>query len=92
MSSPADSFFNIFFTLMVTIVFFGTIILTAVAPFNIYPGSLIFPKYKVVCVLACELVEVPINGIWSGIVNGITYNLVATAVYAVIRSIRRRNK
>jgi hypothetical protein len=90
MSSPADSFFNVFFTLTVVVVFFGTLVLTVIAPINVWPGSLIYPKYKVVCLLVCELVEIPINGIWSGLINGVIYGVIVTAGYAVIRAIRRR--
>jgi hypothetical protein len=90
MSSPADSYFNIFFTLTIVVVFFGTLVLTVVAPINIWPGGLIYPKYKVVCVLACELVEIPMNGIWGGLINGTTYGVLATAGYTVLRAIRRR--
>ena len=90
MSSPADSFFNVFFTLTIVVFFFGALVLTVVAPMNIWPGSLIYPKYKVVCVLACELVEIPMNGIWGGLINGTTYGVLATAGYAVLRAIRRR--
>ncbi|NVM18465.1 MAG: hypothetical protein HWN80_12175 [Candidatus Lokiarchaeota archaeon] len=90
MSSPADSFFNIFFTLTFTVVFIGTLVLTVVAPTNIWPGSLLYPKYKVVCVLACELVEIPINGIWGGLINGVTYGVLATAGLTAIRLIKRK--
>lgn len=92
MSSPADSFFNIFFTLTFIVVFTGTLILTVVAPINIWPGSLLYPKYKVVCGIACILVEIPLNGIWSGLINGATYGILAIVILTVFRLIRRRKK
>ena len=92
MSSPADSFFDIYFTITFVVVFIGTLVLTVFAPVNILPGSLISPKYVEVCVLTCHMVEVPINGLWGGLINGGTYGVAATAVFTVIRLIKRKKK
>lgn len=92
MSSPADSFFDIYFTLTLIVVFTGTLVLTVLAPFNIAPGSLIYPKYVEVCVLICQMVEVPFNGLWGGLINGGTYGVIITAGFTVIRLIRRKKK
>ena len=92
MSSPADSFFDIYFTITFVVVFIGTLLLTYIAPLNVVPGSILFPKYDLVCVLTCDIVEVPINGLWGGLINGGTYGIVVTAGFAVVRLIRRKNK
>jgi hypothetical protein len=92
MSSPADSFFDIWFTITFTVVFLGSLVLTALAPFNVMPGSFVYPKYVEVCLLICEMVEVPLNGIWGGFINGGTYGVAVTAVFSVVRLILRKKK
>jgi len=93
MSSPADSFFDVYFTITFTVVFIGTLLLTVFAPVNIAPGSLIYPKYIEVCLLICEMVEVPINlYIWGGLINGATYGVLATIGHVIIRLIKRKKK
>jgi len=82
----------IHFTLTLIVVFTGTLVLTVLAPFNIAPGSLIYPKYVEVCVLICQMVEVPFNGLWGGLINGGTYGVIITAGFTVIRLIRRKKK
>lgn len=92
MSSPADSFFDIWFTITFTIVFIGTLVLTVFVPINVWPGSIIYPKYEVVCVLTCEIVEIPINGLWSGLINGAIYGALGTIGHLVVRLIKRKKK
>ncbi|GAF85877.1 unnamed protein product [marine sediment metagenome] len=90
MSQPADSFFNIFYTITFVVVFIGTLILTYIAPVNIWPGGLIYPKSVEVCLLTCEMVEVPINILWSGLINGATYGVLGTIGHMIIRLIKRK--
>jgi hypothetical protein len=90
MSQPADSFFNIFYTITFVVVFIGTLILTYIAPVNIWPGGLISPKYVEVCLLICEMVEVPINILWGGLINGATYGVLGTIGHMIIRLIKRK--
>ena len=92
MSSPADSFFDVWTTLTFTVVFIGILLTTYVIPINFLPGSILFPKYIEVCELACYLVEIPINGLWGGLINGITYGVLGTMGYLSIRSIRRKKR
>ena len=89
MSSPADSFFDIYFTITFFAIFTGTLFVTYIAPMNIWPGSLRFPKYVEVCVLTCEIVEIPINILWGGLINGTTYGVLGAIVYLVIRKLKR---
>ncbi len=92
MSSPADSYFNLFFTLTIFIVFTGVLFVTFIAPMNIWPGSLIFPKYIEVCELTCIMVEIPINNLWGGLNNGATYGVLGAIGYIGIRWIGRKLK
>jgi hypothetical protein len=90
--SSAPSFFDIYFKITFFAVFTGVLLTTIIAPLNVWPGSIIFPKYVEVCLLICEMVEIPINGLWGGLINGGTYSILASAGYAVIRLIRRKKK
>ena len=92
MSQPADSFFNIFYTITFVVVFIGTLILTYIAPVNIWPGSLLYPKYVEVCLLICEMVEIPINTLYGGLINGATYGVLGTIGHIIIRLIKRKKK
>ncbi len=89
MSWNVDSFFNIMITLTIFIVFTGVLLVTFFAPMNIWPGSLIFPKYIEVCELTCIIVEIPINNLWGGLINGATYGVLGPIV---IKSIWRKLK
>ena len=89
MSWNVNSFFNIMITLTIFIVFTGVLLLTFFAPMNIWPGSLIFPKYIEVCELTCIIVEIPINNLWGGLINGATYGVLGPIV---IKSIWRKLK
>jgi hypothetical protein len=85
--SQANSYFNVFFTLTIFIVFTGTLLVTFIAPMNIWPGSIIFPKYVEVCELLCITVEIPINNLWGGLINGATYGVLGGIGYLGIRGI-----
>ena len=89
MSSPADSFFNVFFTITIFIIFTGVLLVTFIAPIHVLPGSIIFPKYVEVCELLCITVEIPINNLWGGLINGATYGVLGPIV---VRSIWRKLK
>ena len=89
MSSPANSFFNVFFTVTIFIIFTGVLFVTFIAPMNIWPESLIFPKYVEVCELRCEMIEIPFNFLWGGLINGATYGVLGPIV---VRSIWRKLK
>ena len=89
MSWNVNSFFNIMITLTIFIVFTGVLLLTFFAPMNIWPGSLIFPKYIEVCELTCIIVEIPINNLWGGLINGATYGVLGPIL---IKSIWRKLK
>jgi len=89
---PVDSFFNIMITLTFFITFTGFLFLTIIAPINILPGSILFPKYIEVCELACNIVEIPINNLWGGLINGGTYGVLGTIGYIGVRSIWRKLK
>ena len=91
MSLP-ESYFNLFFTLTIFIVFTGVLLTTFIAPMNVLPGSLIFPKYIEVCELTCITVEIPINNLWGGLINGATYGLLGSVGYLGVRSIWRKVK
>ena len=91
MSSPADSFFNVFFTVTLFIIFTGVLFVTFIAPINILPGSILFPKYIEVCVLACTIEEIPINNLWGGLINGATYGLLgAIGVRLISRKLKKK--
>lgn len=92
MSSPADSFFDIYFTITFVVVFTGTLFLTIVAPINIWPGGILLPKYDEVCALTCVITEIPINGLWGGLINGATYGVLGAIGYLGVRSIWRKLK
>ena len=92
MSSSADSFFNIFFKLTFFIVFTGVLLTTFIAPMNVLPGSILFPKYIEVCELTCIMVEIPINNLWGGLINGATYGVLGSMGYLGVRSIWRKLK
>jgi len=92
MSSPADSFFDIWYKITFVVVFIGTLLLTVIAPVDIWPGGILFPKYVEICVSTCYMVDVPINSIWSGLINAGTYIVLASAGFAVVRSIWRKLK
>ena len=92
MSWNVNSFFDVWTTLTIFIVFTGTLFLTIVAPTNIWPESLIFPKYIEVCELTCIIVEIPFNNLWGGLINGALYTVLATAGFKVVRSIWRKKK
>ena len=91
MSLP-ESYFNLFFKLTFFIVFTGVLLTTFIAPMNVLPGSLIFPKYIEVCELTCITVEIPINNLWGGLINGATYGLLGSVGYLGVRSIWRKVK
>jgi len=92
MSSPADSFFDVWFTITFFVVFTGTLFVTFIAPMNIWPGAILFPKYVEVCVLTCEMVEVPINSLWGGLINSAVYGVLGAMGYLGIRWIGRKIK
>jgi len=90
--SSDPSFFDVHFTITFTIVFIGTLFLTYVAPINIWPGSILFPKYDLVCVLTCEMIEIPINTLYGGLINGATYGVLGTIGHIIVRLIKRKKK
>ena len=95
MSFPADSFFDVWTTLTFTIVFTGTLFVTYLAPMNINPGAVAFPKYVWVCDdfgRNCHWVEIPFNFLWGGLINGATYGTLGTIGYIGVRSIWRKIK
>ena len=94
MSSPADSFFDVWTTLTFFVVFTGTIFVTLIAPMNVYPGAIAFPKYAYLCddLGLCAIVEIPINIIWGGLISGATYGTLGTIGYISVRSIWRKIK
>ncbi len=92
MSWPVDSFFDVWTTLTFFAVFTGALFITFIAPTNVFPGAILFPKYVEVCELRCVIFEIPINNIWGGLINGGTYGVLATAGYMGIRSIWRKKK
>ena len=92
MSSPADSYFNVFVTLTFFIVFTGFLFVTLIAPMNVLPGSMVFPKYVEVCELTCFWVEIPFNSLWGELINGATYGVLGTMGYLGVRSIWRNVK
>lgn len=92
MSFPSDSFFDVYTTLTFVITFVGILLLTIFVPFNLVPGSLVSPKYVEECTLTCRLTEVPINGLWSGLINGGVYGVLGTLGFTGVRSIWRKKK
>ncbi|MHA1915705.1 MAG: hypothetical protein ACW986_09965 [Promethearchaeota archaeon] len=90
MSSPADSFFDIYFTLTFVVSFTGFLLVTLITRSNVVPGNLIFPKYAEVCVLTCYITKIPINSLWGGLINGVTYGVLGSMGYAGVRSIWRK--
>jgi len=92
MSSPADSYFNVFFTLTIFIVFTGVLLVTLFAPINVLPGGIVFPKYIEVCELTCIMVEISFNSLWSGLINGAVYGVLGAMGYLGIRWIGRKIK
>ncbi len=92
MSSPADSFFDVWTTLTFFIVFTGVLLVTFIAPTNVLPGSILFPKYVEVCELSCYITEIPINALWGGLINGAVYGVLGTMGYLGVRSIWRKIK
>jgi len=88
----SHSFFNVFFKLTIFIVFTGVLLVTFIAPMNIFPGSIIFPKYVEVCELTCFMVEIPINNLWGGLINGAVYGVLGSMGYLGLRSIWRKIK
>ena len=92
MSSQANSFFDIFFKITLFITFTGALFVTFIAPMNIWPGSILFPKYVEVCELSCYMVEIPINNIWGGLINGVTYGVLGSMGYLGARAIWRKIK
>ena len=94
MSSPADSFFDVWTTLTFFVVFTGTIFVALIAPMNINPGAIAFPKYVLSCddFGRCTIIEIPINILWGGLISGATYGVLGTMGYIGVRSIRRKLK
>ena len=89
---PPPSFFDIYFTITFFVVFTGTLLFTYIAPFNVVPGSILFPKYDLVCELSCFWVEVPFNSLWGGLINGPVYGVLGAMGYLGVRSIWRKVK
>jgi hypothetical protein len=89
---PANSFFNVFFTITFFVIFTGVLLVTFIAPMNIFPGSILFPKYVEDCVLTCRIIEVPINSLWGGLINGGVYGVLGAVGYLGVRSIWRKVK
>ena len=87
--SSDPSFFDVHYKITFFVVFTGVLFVTFIAPMNIWPGSLIFPKYIEVCELTCIIVEIPINNLWGGLINGATYGVLGPIV---IKSIWRKLK
>ena len=92
MSSPADSYFDIWTTLTFFIVFTGALFVTYIAPASALPGSIIFPKYVEVCDPRCHIIEIPINILWGGLINGGVYGVLGTMGFLGVRSIWRKIK
>ena len=89
MSSQADSFFDVWTTLTFFITFTGTVFVTFIAPMNIFPGAVAFPKYVEECVVTCTIKEVPINIFWGGLINGAFYGALGTLGFIGIRKVLR---
>ena len=90
--SSDPSFFDVHYKITFFVVFTGVLLVTFIAPMNIWPGSLIFPKYIEDCELTCIIVEIPINNLWGGLINGATYGVLGSVGYLGVRSIWRKLK
>ncbi|MBY9019936.1 MAG: hypothetical protein KGD67_02680 [Candidatus Lokiarchaeota archaeon] len=90
--SSDPSFFDVYFKLTFFVVFTGILLTTFIAPMNVWPGGILFPKYVEVCVLTCYMVEVPLNSLWGGLINGATYGVLGSIGYLGVRSIWRKKK
>jgi len=90
--SSVDSYFNVFVTLTFVIVFIGVLLVSFIAPMNVLPGSILFPKYVEVCDPRCHIVEIPINILWGGLINGAIYGVLGAMGYLGVRSIWRKIK
>jgi hypothetical protein len=90
--SSDPSFFDVHYKITFFVVFTGVLFVTFIAPMNIWPGSLIFPKYIEVCELTCIMVEIPINNLWGGLINGAVYGVLGAMGYLGIHWIRRKIK
>ncbi len=90
--SSVDSYFNVFVTLTFVIVFIGVLLVSFIAPMNVLPGSILFPKYVEVCDPRCHIVEIPINILWGGLINGAVYGVLGAMGYLGVRSIWRKIK
>ena len=90
--SSDPSFFDVYFKITFFVVFTGVLLTTFIAPMNIWPGSLVFPKYVKVCELSCYWVEIPFNSLWGGLINGATYGVLGSIGYLGVRSIWRKLK
>ena len=90
--SSDPSFFDVHYKITFFVVFTGVLFVTFIAPMNIWPGSLIFPKYIEVCELTCIMVEIPINNLWGGLINGAVYGVLGAMGYLGIHWIGRKIK
>ncbi len=90
--SSDPSFFDVYYKITFFVVFTGVLFTTFIAPINIWPGSILFPKYVEVCELTCIMVEIPINNLWGGLINGATYGVLGSIGYLGVRSIWRKLK
>ena len=90
--SSVDSYFNVFVTLTFVIVFIGVLLVSFIAPMNVLPGSILFPKDVDVGDPRCHIVEIPINILWGGLINGAVYGVLGAMGYLGVRSIWRKIK
>jgi hypothetical protein len=90
--SSDPSFFDVHYKITFFIVFIGTLLVTLIAPINVWPGAILFPKYVEDCVLTCHIIEIPINGLWGGLINGGTYGVLGTIGYVGIYWLGRKLK
>ncbi|MHA1487194.1 MAG: hypothetical protein ACTSSC_08465 [Promethearchaeota archaeon] len=90
--SADPSFFDVHYKITFFIVFTGVLFVTLIAPMNVLPGSIVFPKYVKVCELSCYWVEIPFNSFWSGLINGAVYGVLGAMGYLGIRWIGRKLK
>ena len=90
--SSDPSFFDVHYKITFFVVFTGVLFVTFIAPMNIWPGSLIFPKYIEVCELTCIMVEIPLNNLWGGLINGAVYGVLGAMGYLGIHWIGRKIK
>jgi hypothetical protein len=89
---PSESFFDVYATLTFFVIFTGVLLTTFIAPMNVGPGSIAFPRYVRDCVLTCIITEIPINTLWGGLINGGVYGVLGTMGYLGVRSIWRKIK